>query len=112
MCSGIGAAGEEAKEREKERQVQQLQLWEASFSAVLEELRPVQGPNALVCVHYVSTLSHIRTRTHKQRLGMCPLCVHTLTHTHMHARSTPWDVSALHTHTYAHARTITSTPLK
>ena len=63
-------------------------------------------------VSTVSTLSHIRTRTHKQRLGMCPLCVHTLTHTHTHARSTPWDVSALHTHTYAHARTITSTPIK
>ena len=85
MCSGIGAAGEEAKEREKERQVQQLQLWEASFSAVLEELRPVQGPNALVCVHYVSTHSHTRTRTHDQRLGMCLHC--TLTHMHTHAQS-------------------------
>ena len=85
MCSGIGAAGEEAKEREKERQVQQLQLWEASFSAVLEELRPVQGPNALVCVHYVSTHSHIRTCTHDQRLGMCLHC--TLTHMHTHAQS-------------------------
>ena len=39
---------------------------------------------------------------------MCPLCVHTLTHTHTHAQATPWYVSTMcpHTHTYAHARTI------
>eukprot|EP00802_Teleaulax_amphioxeia_P020089 Tamp_20357.p1 GENE.Tamp_20357~~Tamp_20357.p1 ORF type:complete len:347 (+),score=96.44 Tamp_20357:29-1042(+) len=60
MCSGIGAAGEEAKEREKERQVQQLQLWEASFSAVLEELRPVQGPNALVYEEIVESIKSLR----------------------------------------------------
>ena len=43
-----GTAAEPEKARERQRQVQQLQLWETSFSAVLEELRPVEGSNALV----------------------------------------------------------------
>lgn len=45
------SASEQEKERDKrdkEGQLRQLELWEASFTAVLEEMRPLEGANALV----------------------------------------------------------------